>query len=82
MLIITILFYKEPEREIEGATLGEKLREIVVVLSDVKFAVFLFLTYYMQQTKGFSPIETGLAYLPMTAAIIAVFTIASGVFIR
>ena len=34
------------------------------------FAVFLFLTYYLQQTKGFSPIETGLAYLPMTAAII------------
>jgi EmrB/QacA subfamily drug resistance transporter len=33
------------------------------------FAVFLFLTYYLQQTKGFSPIETGLAYLPMTAAI-------------
>src|SRR3954452_11512343 len=34
------------------------------------FAVFLFLTYYLQLTKGFSPIETGLAYLPMTAAII------------
>ena len=34
------------------------------------FAVFLFLTYYLQLTKGFSPIETGLAFLPMTAAII------------
>ena len=30
------------------------------------FAVFLFLTYYLQQTKGFTPIETGLAFLPMT----------------
>jgi MFS family permease len=38
------------------------------------FAVFLFLTYYMQQTKGFSPIETGLAYLPMTAAIMITAT--------
>ena len=38
------------------------------------FAVFLFLTYYLQQTKGFSPIETGLAYLPMTAAIIITAT--------
>jgi len=41
------------------------------------FAVFLFLTYYLQQTKGFSPIETGLAYLPMTAAIMASATLAT-----
>ena len=34
------------------------------------FAVFLFLTYYLQQTKGLTPIETGLAFLPMTAVII------------
>jgi MFS family permease len=38
------------------------------------FAVFLFLTYYLQQTKGFSPIQTGVAYLPMTAAIITTAT--------
>ena len=41
------------------------------------FAVFLFLTYYLQQTKGFSPIETGLAYLPMTAAIMITATSAN-----
>jgi EmrB/QacA subfamily drug resistance transporter len=34
------------------------------------FGVFLFLTYYMQQTLGFSPIKTGLAFLPMTFAIV------------
>ena len=34
------------------------------------FAVFLFLTYYMQQTLGFSPIKSGLAFLPMTLAIV------------
>jgi MFS family permease len=39
--------------------------------------VFLFLTYYLQQTKGFSPIETGFAYLPMTAAIMASATLAT-----
>jgi predicted MFS family arabinose efflux permease len=33
------------------------------------FAVFLFLTFYMQQNLGFSPLATGLAFLPMTAAI-------------
>ena len=38
------------------------------------FAVFLFLTYYLQQTKGFTPIQTGLAFLPMTAAIMTTAT--------
>ena len=33
------------------------------------FGVFLFLTYYLQQTRGYSPISTGLAFLPMTAVI-------------
>ena len=45
------------------------------------FAVFLFLTYYLQLTKGFSPIETGLAYLPMTAAIVVSATLATNVFL-
>ncbi|MCB0859554.1 MAG: MFS transporter [Solirubrobacterales bacterium] len=31
------------------------------------FGVFLFLTYYLQQTLGMSPVETGLAFLPMIA---------------
>jgi EmrB/QacA subfamily drug resistance transporter len=34
------------------------------------FGVFLFLTYYMQQTLGFSPLTTGLAFMPMMAVII------------
>jgi EmrB/QacA subfamily drug resistance transporter len=38
------------------------------------FGVFLFLTYYLQQTKGYSPIETGLAFLPMPSAIVATST--------
>lgn len=34
------------------------------------FGVFLFLTYYMQQNLGFSPVKTGAAFLPMTAMIV------------
>ncbi|HEY8763672.1 MAG TPA: MFS transporter [Solirubrobacteraceae bacterium] len=34
------------------------------------FGVFLFLTYYMQQNLGFSPLGTGVAFLPMTATIV------------
>jgi len=38
------------------------------------FAVFLFLTYYMQQNLGFSPLTTGVAFLPMTATIVITST--------
>ena len=41
------------------------------------FGVFLFLTYYMQQTLGFSPVKTGLAFLPMTFTIIVAATTSS-----
>ncbi len=34
------------------------------------FAVFLFLTYYLQQNLGFSPVKTGLAFLPLTAVLV------------
>ncbi len=34
------------------------------------FAVFLFLTYFLQTTKGFSPIESGFAFLPMSVVIV------------
>ncbi|HVP01538.1 MAG TPA: MFS transporter [Solirubrobacteraceae bacterium] len=33
------------------------------------FGVFLFLTYYLQQNLGLSPVQTGLAFLPMTLVI-------------
>ena len=34
------------------------------------FGVFLFLTFYLQQIKDFSPIVNGLAFLPLTACIV------------
>jgi EmrB/QacA subfamily drug resistance transporter len=43
---------------------------IVVALAAIAiFAVFLFLTYYLQQNLGYSPVTTGLAFLPMVACI-------------
>jgi EmrB/QacA subfamily drug resistance transporter len=36
------------------------------------FGVFLFLTYYLQQTLDFSPLVSGLAFLPMMAIIMPV----------
>jgi proton-dependent oligopeptide transporter, POT family len=43
MLLITLLFYKEPPREIEGQTLRKKFADLGVALSDMKFLVFLLL---------------------------------------
>ena len=34
------------------------------------FGIFLFLTYYLQETLGFSPVMAGVAFLPMAGAII------------
>jgi EmrB/QacA subfamily drug resistance transporter len=33
------------------------------------FAVFLFLTFFMQQNLGYSPLKTGVAFLPLSALI-------------
>lgn len=40
------------------------------------FAVFLFLTYYLENTLGFTPIQTGVAFLPMIGSVMvgAVFS--------
>jgi proton-dependent oligopeptide transporter, POT family len=43
MFLVTLLFYKEPERQLDQQPLKAKFREIAVVLSDVKFTVFLVL---------------------------------------
>ncbi len=49
----------------------------VAVAGVAMFSTFLFLTYYLQKGLGFSPIESGLAYLPMVAAIMVTATSSS-----
>ncbi|KOH46159.1 MFS transporter [Sunxiuqinia dokdonensis] len=41
MFIITLLFYKEPDRELEGVTLKQKFKDMGEALSDIKFLSFL-----------------------------------------
>jgi POT family proton-dependent oligopeptide transporter len=43
MFLVTVFFYKEPPRETEGATLKQKMADIWVALSDLKFSFFLLL---------------------------------------
>src|SRR5258708_23586803 len=41
------------------------------------FGIFLFLTYYMQQVKGYSPLTTVLLFLPLIAGILVASTLSS-----
>ncbi len=42
----------------------------VLIVGTAMFAIFLFVTYYLQLTLGFSPIETGLSFLPMIGMLV------------
>ncbi|MFW0797694.1 DHA2 family efflux MFS transporter permease subunit [Gordonia sp. CPCC 205515] len=53
---------------------------LVVFIAGIgMFGIFLFLTYYLQQNLGFSPIRTGLAFLPMIGMLVVTATTATGV---
>lgn len=41
MFLITLLFYHEPKRDMEGNTLAQKFRDMGEALSDIKFLAFL-----------------------------------------
>ena len=44
---------------------------VAVFLSGIAiFGIFLFLTYYLQEVKGYSPLTSGLAFLPMIGCIL------------
>jgi EmrB/QacA subfamily drug resistance transporter len=52
------------------AFLGANLVGFLVTFA--MFAVFFFLTLYMQNVKGYSPLETGVRFLPSTLLIVVV----------
>ncbi|MCX2962653.1 MFS transporter [Gordonia sp. Z-3] len=55
---------------------------LVVFIAGIgMFGIFLFLTYYLQQNLGFSPIRTGLAFLPMIGMLVVTATTSTGVFL-
>jgi EmrB/QacA subfamily drug resistance transporter len=42
----------------------------VLIAGAGMFGIFLFLTYYMQQTLGYSPVVSGVAFLPVIAMVV------------
>jgi EmrB/QacA subfamily drug resistance transporter len=57
-----------PPRVVRNRTRGGSLLAMLFASIGI-FGVFLFLTYYLQGTLGFSPVKTGVAFLPMVAAL-------------
>ena len=58
-------------RQLTGANV------VVCLMGSAAFAMWYFVSLYLQEVLGFSPIQTGLAFLPMTLAIVACSQIAS-----
>ncbi len=50
---------------------------IVLLIGAAVFAMWFFVSLYLQQVLGYSPIQAGLAFLPMTIAIATCSTLAS-----
>ncbi|MFJ4788612.1 MFS transporter [Streptomyces sp. NPDC088794] len=53
----------------------------ILIIGAGMFGVFLFLTYYLQQTLGYTPVKTGLAFLPMVAGLMVAATAATTVLV-
>jgi EmrB/QacA subfamily drug resistance transporter len=50
---------------------------VMLIVGAAVFAMFFFLTQYVQKVMGFSPIKAGFAFLPVSAMIIVVAQVAS-----
>ncbi|MEV6105060.1 MFS transporter [Streptomyces sp. NPDC051940] len=59
-----------PPRILTSRTRGSAYLAVALAMVGM-FSMFLFLTYYMQVVKGYSAMRTGVAFLPMTAGVLA-----------
>jgi EmrB/QacA subfamily drug resistance transporter len=57
-----------PPRVVLNRNRGGAYLAILIVGAGM-FGIFLFVTYYMQVTLGYSPVKSGLAFLPMVVCI-------------
>jgi predicted MFS family arabinose efflux permease len=65
-----------PERLVKLATVrGSNI--VALLIGASLFSMFFFVSLYMQQVLGFSPIKTGLSYLPLALTIILSAGVAS-----
>src|SRR5204863_216393 len=65
--LLTVTFEGSPDRPTAFRTCG-------AIAGAGIFAVFLFLTYFLQQQLGLSPLTSGLAFLPLTGVLVVTST--------
>jgi EmrB/QacA subfamily drug resistance transporter len=53
----------------------------VLIAGAGMFGIFLFVTYYVQTTLDFSPMQTGLAFLPMILALVLAAQLGTNIFV-
>ncbi len=53
----------------------------VMIAGAGMFGIFLFVTYYLQLTLGYSPIQTGLAFLPMIGMLVVAAQLGTNIFV-
>lgn len=87
LLTVFVVFQKidrhplVPLRVVADRNRGAGLLTLLLGQAGV-FALFLFLTYYFQGVLGYSPIKTGLAFLPMMVTVAVVATLTQSVLVR
>jgi EmrB/QacA subfamily drug resistance transporter len=65
-----------PLRIVTDRNRGASLLSIAIGGAAI-LSLLLFLTYYLQQARGYTPIRTGVAFLPLSAAVVIAATIAT-----
>ncbi|MCS5498169.1 MFS transporter [Cnuibacter physcomitrellae] len=53
----------------------------VLIAGAGMFGIFLFVTYYLQTTLGYSPIQTGVSFLPMIGMLILTAQLSTNIFL-
>ncbi|PSL36622.1 EmrB/QacA subfamily drug resistance transporter [Labedella gwakjiensis] len=53
----------------------------VLIAGAGMFGIFLFVTYYLQITLGYSPIQTGLSFLPMIGMLVLAAQLGTNIFV-
>jgi predicted MFS family arabinose efflux permease len=87
LLVVFVVFQKidrhplVPLRVVADRNRGAGLLTLLLGQAGV-FALFLFLTYYFQGVLGYSPIRTGLAFLPMMVTVAVVATLTQSVLVQ
>src|SRR5450755_4031149 len=67
-----------PPRVVLDRNRGGAYASILIATAGL-FGIFLFLSYYLQQTLGYSPLVTGFAFLPMSGGLIVMANLSTTV---